>query len=218
MSRDESRRRLAPLWRSYDVDELARVKVPEAAANALAARGLPDNAYEYFVRVPERELKVTELPMCGRAAFLGQHEDGWNNTYWLSLTDGSVWMRYGGRDEPVDHVKRINSSVPALQNMLDVYCAFEADELEAEDDLQAHADLVCRTVLHAVSTEPELFADSENWWPRTFEEIGYSAPGILRGDKVLYEYVQRDRSGRWELNHPGYEEDDDELSSRRPGR
>ena len=210
MSPDESGRRLAPLWRSYDVDALARIKVPEGAANALAGRGLPDDAYEYFVRVPERELKVTELPECGRAAFLGQHEDGWYNTYWLSLADGSVWMRYGGRDEPVDHVQRVNGSVPALQKMLDAFCAFEVDEFALEQDFQAYEDLVGRIVLRAVSAEPELFTDSENWWPRTFEEIGYTTPRMLRGDKVLYEYVQRNRSGHWELNHPGYEDDDEE--------
>jgi hypothetical protein len=82
-------------WRPYDAGELVCVAVPEPAKAALTARGLPDNAYGHFVRVPERELEVAQLPECGRAAFLAHVEDGYNNTYWLSLTDGSVWMRYG---------------------------------------------------------------------------------------------------------------------------
>ncbi len=74
--------------------------------------------------------------------------------------------------------------MPALQSMLEVWCAFKAAEPAVEDDGLAYERLVAETVLRAVSTEPEVFDDSENWWPRTFEEVGYGAPRILRGDKV----------------------------------
>lgn len=197
----------APVWRPYDAGQLAALGAPEAAVTALAARGLPDGVFDHFVRVPERELEEADLPECGRAAFLGQVWDGSNNTYWLNLGDGSVWMRYGAPDGPVDHMKRINTSVEALQSVLAVYGAYvrnESDDL----DVQQREDLINQSVIHAVAADPDVFADDENWWSQTFLEIEFSSAKILLGDRSLFQLVSRDASGRWGLDHPGYEDDD----------
>jgi hypothetical protein len=196
-----------PAWRPYDADRLSALDVPEQAATALSVRGLPDGAFEHFVRVPERELDVADLPECGKAAFLGQVWDGFNNTYWLDLGDGSVWMRYGGAEEPAHHTKRINTSVEALQSVLSVYEAYVRAE-SAHLDTTAREDLINQSVIHAVAADPEAFADDENWWPQTFLEIEFTSARILRGDRSLFQLVTRDDVGRWGLDHPGYEPDD----------
>jgi hypothetical protein len=156
------------------------------------------------VCVPERELELTELPECGAAAFLAQNEDGYNNTYWLSLADGSVWMRYGVVGKPIHHVKLINVSVPKLRGMLEVWCALKAAEPSVEDERPAYERLVEETVLRAVSTEPEAFADSENWWPRTFEEAARQPRSAARtsGPEPLRHRTQGSGSGRPESS-PG---------------
>jgi hypothetical protein len=156
-----------PAWPAYDADRLSALGVPGQAATPLSVRGLPGGAFEHFVRVPERELDVAELPECGEAAFLGQVWDGFNNTYWLSLGDGSVWMRYGGSDDPAHHTKRINTSVEALQSVLTVYEAYVHAE-SAELGVPAREDLINQSVIHAVAADPEAFEDDENWWPQTF--------------------------------------------------
>lgn len=196
-----------PAWRPYDPDRLAALGAPGAALTALTGRGLPDGVFDHFVRVPERELEQADLPECGKAAFLGQVWDGSNNTYWLSLGDGSVWMRYGTPDEPVDHMKRINTSVEALQSVLAVYEAYVRTE-SADLDVQQREGLINQTVIHAVAADPEVFADDENWWSQTFLEIEFSSAKILLGDRSLFQLVSRDASGRWGLDHPGYEDDD----------
>ena len=201
----------APAWRAYDSGRLAALAAlaalgaPEAATAALTGRGLPDDAFDHFVRVPERELAQADLPECGQAAFLGQVWDGSNNTYRLSLADGSVWMRYGGRDAPVDHMKRINTSVEALQAILAVYEAHARAESD-EPGEQAREDLIDQAVVHAVAADPAVFADDENWWPQTLLEIEFSSPRILLGDRSLFQLVTRDSSGPWGLDHPGFED------------
>lgn len=198
----------APEWRPYDPGELGRVAAPEAAVAALTGRGLPDNAYQHFNRVPQRELEVAPLPGCGPAAFLGRVEDGFNNTYWLSLRDGSVWMRYGRQDGPVEFAKRINTSVTALQAVLDAWCAFDGPRHGLGDDPRAYERLLDTFVLDAVRADPEIYTDPDGWWPITLQQVGYSGPRFLNGDEPLYEYAHRDESGAWVLDHPGYEDED----------
>jgi SUKH-4 immunity protein len=196
-----------PAWRPYPAARIAELGAPEAVVAALTGRGLPDDAFDYFVRVPERELEEAELPECGKAAFLGQVWDGSNNTYWLALSDGAVWMRYGACDAPVHHVKRINTSVVALQSVLAVYEAYvsaESDDLEIE----AREELINQTVIRAVAADPEVFEDDENWWSQTFLEVEFSSVKILLGDRSLFQLVSLDASGRWGLDHPGYEDED----------
>lgn len=196
-----------PTWRPYDPARLAALGAPEPATAALTGRGLPDAAAEHFVRVPERELEEADLPECGKAAFLGQAWDGFNNTYWLSLADGTAWMRYGQHDEPAHHVKQINTSVTALQSILAVYEAYvtaESDDLEG----QAREDLINQTVIHAVAADPSVFTDDANWWSQTFLEIEFSSARILLGEQSLFQLVTRDTAGRWGLDHPGYEDDE----------
>jgi hypothetical protein len=180
-----------PAWRPYDAARLAALAAPEPAIEALTGRGLPDDVFDQFVRVPERELQAL---------------DGFNNTYWLSLADGSVWMRYGRPDEPVHHMKRINTSVPALQAVLAVYDAYLRAE-NNELDEQAREDLINGSIIHAVAADPAAFPDEENWWPQTFLEIEFSSLNILRGDRSLFQLVTQDAAGRWGLDHPGYEEE-----------
>ena len=195
-----------PAWHPYDGARLAELQAPGAAATALTGRGLPDDAFDHFVRVPERELETGELPECGKAAFLGQAWDGFNNTYWLNVSDGSVWMRYGGRDEPADHVKPINTSVAALQSVLAVYVTYQNAESN-NLSVQAREDLIHQAVIHAVAADPDAFTDEENWWPQTFLEIEFSSVKILLGDRSLFQLVTQDAAGHWGLDHPGYEED-----------
>lgn len=98
--------------------------------------------------------------------------EGENNSYWLGLADGSVWMRYGSPDEPVDHMKRINASVETLQSVLAVYEAYvrgESDDLGVPE----REELIGQTVIHAVAADPEVFEDDENWWPQTFLEVEF---------------------------------------------
>jgi hypothetical protein len=197
-----------PVWRPYDAARLREVGAPEAAAASLTGRGLPDNTLDIFVRVPERELAEADLPECGKAAFLAQAMDGFHNTYWLSLSDGSVWMRYGAADGPIDHMKRINTSVEALQSILAVLEAYGRAE-SGGLGIDAREDLINQTIIHAVAADPEVFEDDENWWSQTFLEIEFTSAKILLGDgeRSLFQLVSRDGSGRWGLDHPGYEED-----------
>ncbi len=194
-----------PTWSPYDAGRLAGLGAPAAAVAALTGRGLPENADEHFVRVPERELEQAVLPECGDAAFLGHAWDGFNNTYWLCLTDSSVWMRYGQYQEPLDHMKRINSSVEALQSILAVYLAFEFNGSDRIVGTGEHEALINQSVIHAVAADPTMFEDDENWWSQTFQEIEFSSAKILIGERARFELVNRDEGGRWGLDHPGYE-------------
>lgn len=195
-------------WLAYDAERLARIGAPDSSVSALTGRGLPGSAHDLFVRVPARELQVADLPECGRAAFLAQAGDGYWNTYWLSLRDGSIVMRYGKQDEPVDHVKRINTSVTALQAVLEAWCDYKDSGLTPADG-EAYEHLVINTITRAVSADPEAFHDEQAWWPTTFEEVEYTLPGILSGDRALYQLVRQDETGSWVLDHPGYEDEDD---------
>ncbi|HTJ67427.1 MAG TPA: SUKH-4 family immunity protein [Actinospica sp.] len=196
-----------PEWQPFDADALARIAAPDGAVTALTRRGLPDNAYQHFTRVPARELEVADLPGCGPAAFLAQVWDGFNNSYWLSLGDGSVWMRYGRQDGPAEFAKRINTCVPALQAVLEAWCAFDGPRHAVENDPPAYERLLDTFILDAVRADPEVYTDPEGWWPRTLEEAGYTGPRFPKGEAPLYEYVSRDGTGAWIIEHPGYEED-----------
>jgi hypothetical protein len=193
----------------YNAERLAQIGAPADAAHALAEHGLPEDAYGWFERVPARELEVTELPECGRAAFLGQAIDGFHNTYWLSLSDGAIWMRYGQADEPVHHMKRINTSVHALHAMLEVFGSYAVAD-KSHDDEPALEQLVLSTIVRAVSVDPEVFQDDEGWWPLTFQEVEFELPRILLGNSSLTELVRQDESGQWVLDHPGYEDEDED--------
>jgi hypothetical protein len=195
-----------PTWRPYDADRLRALGAPEAAVASLTGRGLPDDIGR-FVRAPERELAEADLPECGKAAFLGQVWDGFNNTYWLSLRDGSVWMRYGGEDdEPIDQMKRVNTSVEALQSILAVLEAYTRATPRGIS-VDAREDVINQTVIHAVAADPEVFEDGENWWSVTLQEIQGTSAQVLLGDRSLFRLVNRDESGRWGLDHPGFEYD-----------
>ena len=77
---------------------------------------LPDDSNRMFVRDPRRELEVRELADVGAAAFLGDFEDG-VNSYWLSVSAGSVWMKKGyGLDE--GDVSLANTTLRAFQRAL----------------------------------------------------------------------------------------------------
>lgn len=180
-------------WLPYDARVLAQVCAPQDAAAALAEGGLPENAYELFVRNTIRELHVTSLPECGRAAFLGQHDDGSWNTYWLRLDDGSVWLARGGPDQPVESTSRINSSVSALQGVLEVWCSFIGSGVMESDD--RYDDLVAETLERARNADPEAFEDEESWWSMTFEEVenGILAPKV-EGLFATYTYSGSDPS------------------------
>lgn len=52
----------ATRWLRYDAEDLAHLGAPKGAATALTERGLPENAYQMFVRNTARELDVAELP------------------------------------------------------------------------------------------------------------------------------------------------------------
>lgn len=197
---------VATLWLPYDAAELARIGVPAGGAQALSGRGLPVNAHEWFVRVPERELQVAQLPGGPKGVFLARVFDDYSRTYWLSQEDASVWMRYGKDDEPSASSRQIDESVQAMQEILGAWCDFRDSDISPGDEA-AYDDLVCRTIIRAVSAEPEAFTDETSWWAVTFEEVEYSLQGTLRGETPLYELVRQDESEAWVLDHPGYEDE-----------
>lgn len=191
-----------PEWRPFSVSALEHAALPSAAIDALAERGLPHNAYEVFIRDPERELAVAELPGCGPAAFLANYADD-SNSYWISQGDGSIWMRWGGPDEPADNTQQINTSPQGLQGILAAWCDLKAAGL-GENDGDAYEDAVNQTVIQAVSSDPPAFANEEGWWQNFLLELEFTLPSMLAGDNHLHQLVRRDESGRWVLDHPGY--------------
>jgi hypothetical protein len=197
-----------PEWSPYDAAALARIGAPAGAAQALAGRGLPRNAFEVFVRSPERELQVDELPGSGPAAFLADYTDD-ANSFWLALGDGSVWMRWGAPDEPAEDTQAINTSVQGLQGVLGAWCDLKASGLD-ENDEQEYEDAVTTTIIRAVSADPEAFRDEEGWWPNFFVELQYTLPRTVAGETNLSQLVRQDESGEWVLDHPGFEDDDED--------
>ncbi len=197
---------MAETWLPYDPEALTRLGVPSDTAAALGERGLPERAYGWFLRNPERELDVAELPQCGPAAFLAQVNDGLTNTYWLRLADGSVWMRDGLRDETGAKAYEIDQSVRGLQGILAALCGLWYSGLDQDDE--GYEAAVIKATIEAVSAEPEAFADEQNWWAGRLEEAQYTLPGMVRDDQMLYELVRRDEAGQWVLDHPGYEDED----------
>ena len=193
----------APVWNPYEPAALERAGLPHAAARALAGRGLPHNAYEIFIRAPERELIVAEVPGCGPAAFLANYTDE-DNSYWVSTADGSVWMRWGKPDQPADDTRKINTSISGLQGVMAAWCDLKATGLDENDD-EAYSEAVSAAVLHAVSSDPDAFTNDEGWWPNFFVELEFTLPNMLAGDAHLYQLVRRDEAGEWVLDHPGFE-------------
>ena len=194
-----------PAWRPFEGETLERLGAPESALDALARQGLPDNAFEVYIRDPARELDVADLPKFGQAVFLGRYTDEWN-TYWLRLADGSVWMRWGMLDQPAESTQRINTSVASFQAVLSAWCDLKSSGID-ETDEEAYEDLVAATIVRAVSADPQIFADGESWWPVFFEELEYTLPRAVAGDLPLYQLVRQDESGQWILEHPGYDDE-----------
>ncbi|MBR7828157.1 SUKH-4 family immunity protein [Actinospica sp. MGRD01-02] len=192
------------MWRSFALEALAPLGVSTSVVEALTGRGLPANAFEVYVRDQARELEVADLPGCGQAAFLGRYTDEWN-TYWLRLADSSVWMRWGILDRPAESTQRINTSVEAFQAVLGAWCEMKSSSVD-ETDEQAYEDLVTETICRAVGADPAVFADGDGWWPVFFEELEYTLPRMVAGDRPLHQLVRCDASGRWILEHPGYDE------------
>jgi len=64
-----------------------------------------------------------------------------------------------------------------------------------DNDPRAYEDLVAVTNIRAVSADPAIFEDEQGWWPVMLEELDYTLPRL--------------QSGRWVLDHPGYDEDDE---------
>lgn len=196
-----------PEWTPYDPEALERAGVPQDAAVALAGRGLPHNAYEVFIRDPERELSVTDLPGCGPAAFLATYTDE-DNSYWASLTDGTVWMRWGKPDEPADDTQKINTTVQGLQGVLAAWCDLKSTGID-ENDEEQYEQAVTTTVISAVSSDPAVFTDEEGWWANFFLELEFTLPRMLAGEAHLYQLVHQDETGRWVLNHFGFDDEED---------
>jgi hypothetical protein len=185
----------ATRWFAHDAQELARLAVPRDTAAALTGRGLPENAYEMFVRNTARELQVVDLPGCGPAAFLGQNQDGFWNTFWLRVEDGSIWLARGEQRQAAESASRINSCVPGLQRVLDVWCSFIGSGVMEDDD--GYEGLVANTLERARNADPEAFDDEESWWSRTFEEIenGVLAPVPPGGPR--HGLLERNETGEW---------------------
>ncbi|MEV4349018.1 SUKH-4 family immunity protein [Actinoplanes sp. NPDC049596] len=161
-------------WLPYSVPLLRRIGVEANAVRALGGRGLPTDTYQMFSRVPRRELGTRELPACGVAAFLGQHEDGLN-TYWVSVADGSVWI-LRGYDGGGQRVDRINSSVAGLQGVLAAWDEFIGSGVYEDDP--TYDGLVADAIDRARRADQEAFEDEESWWSIVFEEVenGVLAP------------------------------------------
>jgi hypothetical protein len=153
-----------------------------------------------FVRNTARELQVADLPGCGPAAFLGQNQDGFWNTFWLRVQDGSIWLARGEQGQPAESTSRINSSVSGLQRVLDVWCSFIGSGVMEADD--GYEDLVADTLERGRNADPDAFQDEESWWSRTFEEIenGVLAPVPLDGPH--YGLYGRDESAEWTAARP----------------
>ncbi|WP_239655649.1 SUKH-4 family immunity protein [Streptomyces sp. M10] len=110
---------------------------------------------------------MRELADVGAAAFLGDFEDG-GNSYWLSVSAGSVWMKKGyGLDE--GDVSLANTTLRAFQEMPRIWEEFVFSGVHEESD--AYEPLVERTLAKAEETDPVVFEDEESWWARVFEEV-----------------------------------------------
>jgi hypothetical protein len=164
-------------------------------------------APQFFIPAGEHEARQVELPGCGAADFLGHSPDG-QDTYWLSAVDGSVWTGSGKPGEPVEAARQINTSLEALRAILAAVHDFEAADLDEDDE--GYEDLVVATIVRAVSADPGIFEDEEGKWPVYFEELEYTLPDSLAGDDALYQLVRRDEAGQWVLDHPGYDDDEDD--------
>ncbi|MBR7824695.1 SUKH-4 family immunity protein [Actinospica sp. MGRD01-02] len=197
-----------PEWTPYDPDTLEHAEVPQHAADALGGRGLPHNAYEIFIRDSVRELNGADLPDCGPAAFLANYTDE-DNSYWVSLTDGLVWMRWGKADEPADDTEQMNTTVQGLQGVLAAWCDLKATGLD-ENAEEEYEHAVNVAVVAAVSSDPAAFTDDDGWRPNFFPELEFTLPRMLAGDTQLYQLVHQDETGHWVLNHPGFEDDGEE--------
>ncbi|MFF3089521.1 SUKH-4 family immunity protein [Streptomyces nojiriensis] len=145
------------------------------AVSGLGERGLPVDCDGMFVRDSDRELVVRDLPP-GRAAFLGAFEDC-VNTYWLLIDSGEVWMVRGYEGDGDQQYGLVNSSVAALQKVLEVWEAFVCSGRSDTDD--DYEDYVEDVVEQARQSDPGVFEDEEAWWSRVFEEVelGILVPG-----------------------------------------
>lgn len=69
---------------------------------------------------------------------------------------------------------RANSSVVALQKILEIWGSFIGSGVYEDDD--RYDCLAAETIERAHEADPRTFEDEESWWSRVFEEIEY---GVL---------------------------------------
>ncbi|WP_308406819.1 SUKH-4 family immunity protein [Streptomyces sp. AC555_RSS877] len=154
-------------WLPFEQVALRSAGLRSADAELLAERGLPNDSNRMFVRNARRELHLQEFPRVGPAVFLGDFEDG-VNSYWLSVADGSVWIKKGYEGTEGDFT-RVNSSLYTFQRMLEIWEGFIFSGVQEEDD--SYDALVEQVVTEAGDADPEVFEDEDSWWSRVFEEI-----------------------------------------------
>lgn len=160
-------------WLPYKERKLAGLGLSEACAEALLGRGLPKDSHRMFVRNTKQELEIRELPGCGRSAFLGQFEDG-DHTYWLRLSDESIWL-LDGYDDDEQETRWVNSSVTGLQGILEAWDGFMSSGLSEDDD--SYDAAVSEVTERFHQADSKAFEDENSWWSLTFNEIELGAIG-----------------------------------------
>lgn len=161
-------------WLPYKKRKLDSLNLSEACAEALLGRGLPKDAHQMFVRNPKRELEIRDLPNCGRSAFLGQFDDG-DHTYWLRLSDESIWLLDGYDDDDEQDTRWVNSSVAGLQGVLAAWDDFMSSGLSEDDDRYDTA--ISEVTERAHQADLKAFEDEDSWWSLNFDEIEIGAIG-----------------------------------------
>ncbi|MBO0819842.1 MAG: SUKH-4 family immunity protein [Nocardiopsaceae bacterium] len=155
-------------WLPYKQRKLEDLGLSESCAEALLGRGLPKDTHQMFVRNAKRELEIRDLPGCGRSAFLGQFEDG-DHTYWLCLSDESIWLLDGYDGDDEQETRWVNSSVTGLQGILAAWDDFMSSGLSEDDDQYDRA--VSEATERAHQADLKAFEDDNSWWSLTFDEI-----------------------------------------------
>lgn len=162
-------------WKTYDVRLLTEVGVAPEAADRLSGKGLPVDAHKMFVWNDTRVGQVRALLIAGQCLCLGDFEDG-VNTYWLGLSNSSVWM-LRGYDSGAQQVGYVNRNAAAFQTFLERWVRFiECGASEEDDD---YDDLVQGMIENFTSVDDSAFDDEDHWWARIFEEVelGVLGPG-----------------------------------------
>ncbi|GGW53805.1 hypothetical protein FHS32_004962 [Streptomyces albaduncus] len=97
-------------WLPYDEHRLASCGVSGGTLRLLVGQGLPVDCNRMFVRDPDKELSVRELP-AGRAVFLGSFED-WFDSASAQMTPVSARRV---RLVATDMVGRVRARPPACR-------------------------------------------------------------------------------------------------------